>query len=214
MADNETDHCRLCLVTPAGATAEIFAPILDDALDGGDVASLIVTAPPADLAGLARVLIPIAQDHGTAVLIHNDAALAEQFNADGAHIDDLQPDLAATASALRPNRIFGVGGLTSRHDAMAVGELDPDYVFFGRLDGDTDDAVFAKAFDLAAWWASLFQIPAIVMGGASLASVEPVRDASIEFVALGRAIWEHPSGPRAAVAEANRLLAAEPEKVP
>ncbi len=54
---------------------------------------------------------------------------------------------------------------------MLAGDTDPDYVFFGRLDGDTDTAIFPKAFALAEWWAELFAIPAMVMGGSSLASV-------------------------------------------
>jgi thiamine-phosphate pyrophosphorylase len=33
-------------------------------------------------------------------------------------------------------------------------------------------------------------------------------EAGLEFVALSRAVWEHPGGPGAAVAEASALLAA------
>ena len=206
------DPCRLCLVTPSGVAAEAFAPILADALSGGDVASLIITAEPPDLAPLAKLLVPIAQVRGVATLIHNDTQLAGHVRADGIHIDSGRADLAA-ASSLRPQKIVGASGLRSRHDAMTAGESDPDYVFFGRLDGDSGPAIFDKALDLAAWWAGLFQIPAIVMGGASLDSVREARDAGIEFVALRRAIWEHPAGARAAVDEANRLLRATAETV-
>jgi thiamine-phosphate pyrophosphorylase len=51
------------------------------------------------------------------------------------------------------------------------------------------------------------------MGGAAIASVEAARDAAIEFVALRRAVWEHPAGPREAVKEATALLAAATEQV-
>ena len=94
---------------------------------------------------------------------------------------------------------------------MSAGEADPDYVFFGKLDGDTDDAIYPKALDLAAWWAELFEIPAIVMGGLALASVAEARNAGVEFVAIRRAVWEHPEGAAAAIAEAGRILAAPPE---
>jgi thiamine-phosphate pyrophosphorylase len=214
MANAESNLCRLCLVTPPGVTASTFAPILEDALAGGDVASLIVTAEPGELGPLAAALVPIAQAHGVAALIHNDTQIVGRTNADGVHIDSGRADLAAAASSLHPARIVGAGALRSRHDTMTAGESDPDYVFFGRLDGDTDTAIFPKALALAEWWAEIFEIPAMVMGGLSLESVRHARDAGVEFVALRRAVWDNPEGPRMAVAEANRFLAASAETVP
>jgi thiamine-phosphate pyrophosphorylase len=214
MAPAEAETCRLCLVTPFGVSPERFGLILEDALAGGDVASLIVTAAANDLAQLAEVAVPLAQARGVAALIHNDEEIALGTGADGIHIDDHRSDLAARVASLHPERIAGVGDLTSRHDAMAAGETEPDYVFFGRLDGDTDEAIFPRALDLAGWWAELFQIPAMVMGGASLESVRQAHAAGVEFVALRRAVWEHPHGPGAAVAAANRLLAATRDPVP
>lgn len=214
MALVEADACRLCLVTPVGMPPERFAPALDDALAGGDVASLIVTAASADLAALAEVAVPRAQAHGVAALIHNDTEIALRTGADGIHADDRRADLPALVTAHHPDRIVGIGNLTSRHQAMSAGEAEPDYVFFGRLDGDTADTIFPKAFELAAWWAGLFQIPAVVMGGAGIGSVSQALNAGIEFVALRRAVWAHPDGPGAAVAAANRLLAEARESVP
>jgi thiamine-phosphate pyrophosphorylase len=207
------DLCRLCLVTPPGVAPETFAPLLEEALSGGDVASLIITAEPSGLARLAKALVPVAQAHGVAALIHNDTQLAGHERADGVHVDSGFADLAAAIASLRPAKIVGAGGFRSRHDAMLAGERDPDYVFFGRLDGDTGPEIFDKALDLARWWAEIFRIPAIVMGGRSLQSVRAARDAGIEFVALSRAVFDDPAGPRAAVAEANRIIAAEAESV-
>lgn len=209
----DVNHCRLCLVTPSGASPQAFGSALEEALASGDVASLIVTAAQVDLGRLAEIAVPLAQNWGVAALVHNDSDVALKTTADGVHIDDGGADLGARIAALHPHRIAGVGNLTSRHDAMAAGEAEPDYVFFGRLDGDSEDAIFPKALELAEWWAALFQIPTIVMGGASIASVRQARDAGIEFVALRRAVWEHPAGPGAAVAEANRLLAAVQSRV-
>jgi thiamine-phosphate pyrophosphorylase len=206
LVNADPDPCRLCLVTPPGATPETFGTTLEAALAGGEVASLIVTAAPGELDRLAAATVPLAQAHGVAALIHNDREIALNTGADGVHIDDRRDDLAALVAALHPDRIAGIGNLTSRHDAMSAGEAQPDYVFFGRLDGDNGAAIFPKAFDLAEWWSALFEIPAVVMGGADLASVRQASKAGIEFVALRRAVWEHPDGPGAAVAAANRLL--------
>jgi thiamine-phosphate pyrophosphorylase len=209
----ETTRCRLCLVTPQGIDLAVFPRRLADALSGGDVASLIVTGDardPAAFQRFAETIVPIAQARGAAVLIHNDTRVAGRSHADGVHVDSSIADLAAAAAAMRPKMIVGAGGIGSRHDAMTAGESNPDYVFFGRLDGDAGAGIFEKAFDLAEWWSSMFVIPAIVMGGRSLASVRQAADANIEFVALSRAVFEH-ADPAAAVAEANRLLAASPE---
>jgi thiamine-phosphate pyrophosphorylase len=211
MSDAEASRCRLCLVTPRDIDGATFAPILQEALAGGDVASLIITAAPTALQDIAEALVPVAQARGVAALVHNDTRIVGRAKADGVHVDSSLADLAAAIAALRPKRIVGAGNLWSRHDAMLAGEADPDYVFFGRLDGDTGDRIFGKALDLAAWWSAIMKIPAIVMGGSSLQSVREAAEAGIEFVTLRRAVWEHASGPRQAVDEANRLLAAARE---
>lgn len=206
MTDTDSNACRLCLVVPSDGAADAVA----EALAGGDVASVIIPADVADpdrSQRVAEMLVPVIQAGGAAALVHNDTRLAGRTGADGVHIDTGITDIATAAAKLRPKLIVGAGGLRTRHDAMTAGEADPDYVFFGRLDGDTDPDPFAKALELAAWWSSLMTIPAVVMGGHTVDSVRLVAEAGIEFVALSRAVWEHAKGPGAAVAEANALLA-------
>ncbi len=197
---------RLCLVTPTAPLPD-FPAALDAALAGDDVGSLII--PPLDGAGqgaFADRLRPIAHRHGVAAIVAGDSDIASRL--DGVHVETGLADLRAALARHRPDRIVGAGGVRSRHDAMSFGEAGADYLFFGRLDGDTAPGIHEKSFDLAAWWAELFEIPAIVMGGLDLASVAEAAGAGIEFVALRRAVWEHPAGPAAAVADANRLLLA------
>jgi thiamine-phosphate pyrophosphorylase len=217
MAPSEPTRCRLCLVTPADADPAAFAAKLAEALAAGDVASLIITANSADPTALERAAaayVPIAQARGAAALVHNDTRIAGRSRADGVHVDAGAAELADAVEAFRPSRLVGAGGATTRHEAMALGEADPDYLFFGRLDGDTDRAIFPKALALAAWWSEIFVVPAIVMGGSALESVSEAAAAGIEFVALGRAVFDDPRGPAAAVAEANRRLAGLIETVP
>jgi thiamine-phosphate pyrophosphorylase len=208
MPEAEVRRCRLCLVAPADIDPDLLAPRIADALAGGDIASLILDGEGERLQRLAAAVVPGAQARGVAVVVRNDTRIAGRTRADGVHVDTGLADLAATVGAQRPKLIVGAGNLRSRHEAMTAGEADSDYVFFGRLDGDTGDDIFAKALDLAAWWSAVFVIPAIVMGGRSIASVETAAREGIDFVALARAVLDDPRGPGAAVDEANRRLAA------
>lgn len=202
--------CRLCLVTPPDYDPASFAPRLAEALAGGDVASVVITAPrsnPTLHQRAAETLVPIAVDRGVAALIHNDTRICERAKADGVHVDSGTADLRAAIEALRGRKIVGAGVPLTRHDALEAGEAGPDYIFFGRLDGDTGDAIFAKALDIAGWWSSVTVIPAVVMGGASIASLEEAALSGIPFVALSRAVWADPRGPGVAVGDANTRLA-------
>lgn len=217
-APAEPPFARLCLITPPRFDAAAFAPVLDAALASGEVASLIIAAegldPSLRLAAAER-LVPIAQANGTAAIVTGDAALVLASGADGLHVDDGLPALRHAVDRFRPDRMVGAGGIRSRHEAMVLAETECDYLFFGRFDGDGEQAVHDKTLDLAAWWSALFEIPAIVMGGSGLDSVTEVAMARIEFVALRAAVWDHADGPAAAVAAASRLvLEAQAEAAP
>jgi thiamine-phosphate pyrophosphorylase len=205
----DMSRCRLCLIAPPIGDPDESARAVGQALSGGDVASVIITAGGNArlLQEMAEAIVPLSQALGVAAILHNDTRIAGRTGADGVHVDSGVDDLIDVIEALAPKKIVGAGGLRSRHDAMTAGEAGPDYVFFGRLDGDTAATIFDKTYDLAAWWSSIMVVPAVVMGGSSVKSVRDAASAGIEFVALRRAVWEHPRGPRAAVSEACELLA-------
>ena len=107
---------------------------------------------------------------------------------------------------------FGVAVLMHKFDdALELGEERPDYLFFGRFGYDNKPEPHPRNLALGAWWAEMIEIPCIVMGGLDIASVEEVAVTGAEFVALRQAVFQHPSGPALAVAEANAVLA---EKAP
>jgi thiamine-phosphate pyrophosphorylase len=212
----EKGRCRLCLISPADENVDACVRLVSAALSGGDVAALIVTADPSRpelLQSLSEALMPIAEARGVATLVHNDTRVAGRVRADGVHVDTGIDDLAAAVAAAKGKRMVGAGGVTSRHDAMLLSEAEPDYLFFGLLDGDRSPEIFDKAFELAAWWSEVAIIPAVVMGGSMIACVDQALDAAIDFVALRRAVWDDPRGPAAAVGEANARLARTTEPV-
>ena len=210
MANAADIRCRLCLVTPPVYSPDAFAPQLAAALAGGDVATLIVTAPEADdpaaLQAAVAAFVPICAERGVATIVAGDPRIAMRTGADGVHVEGGIDALRDARETLGDGRIVGAGGLRTRHDAMQASEAGIDYLFFGRLDGDTGPDIFHKAQELAAWWSEVTVVPAIVMGGNSLASVEGAAADNIAFVALSAAVWNDPLGPAAAVAEAVRRL--------
>jgi thiamine-phosphate pyrophosphorylase len=210
MAESNPIRTRLCLVTPPLREPRALAAMLSDALAGGDVASLIVSAGPASpeaLQQIADLAVPIAQKRGVAAFVADDTRVAGRVRADGIHVDTGLADVKAAVARFHPKQMVGAGGAATRDEAMALGEAGADYLFFGRLDGDSGATIFARALDQASWWSAVTTVPAIVMGGNAIASVTEAAQAGIEFVALSRAIWDHPGGAGSAVAEACATLA-------
>lgn len=203
------DRCRLVLVVPAGVDAADQAKALEDALRGGDVASVIVPQYDLDDGAYqkrAEVLVPIIQEAGAAALLAGDSRVAGRVKADGLHIIGGAEALAEAVEKFTPKLIVGGGTADDRHKALEQGECTPDYMFFGKLDGDIKPEAHPKNLALGEWWASMIEIPAIVMGGLDVASVAAVAETGVEFVALRDAVFAHASGPAQAVAEANALL--------
>lgn len=206
--NDAADATRLFLVTPPGAEAEQFAPRLAEALAGGDVAAVLIASEAGgrDAEATAAALVPIIQAAGAAALVTDDTRLAGRVKADGVQIGSSLENLRQALDSFRKQRIVGAGNLTSRHAAMQAGELEPDYLFFGRPHGDTHDDPHPKALDLAEWWSELAELPAVVMAGRSLDSVGEAAASGAAFVAVHEAIWAHPDGPAEAVRQAVAAL--------
>jgi len=168
----------------------------------GDVASLLIEPAGADPDAVAEV-VNAAIDCDVAAVIVGDQLIA---NADGVQFDSGVQAIGAAMRTMGEDKIVGAGGIATRHDAMTLGEAHPDYLFFGRIDGDDQTGAHPKALDLAAWWAELFQIPTMVMGGSEIDSAIAAAMRGIEFVALGRAVWTYPDGAGEAVKAVNALL--------
>lgn len=203
------NRCRLVLVLPEMDDAEAQQAALSDALKGGDVASVILPQYGLDDQAFqkrAERLVPMVQKAGAAALIAGDTRVTGRVKADGLHVTGNAAALAEAVGDFAPKLIVGGGNATERHTALEMGEAQPDYVFFGKLDGDIKPEAHPKNVALAEWWASMIEIPCVVMGGTALASVVDVAGAGAEFVALRQAVFAAEQGATLAVAEANALL--------
>jgi len=203
------DRCRLVLIVPQAEDAGLQAKALEDALRGGDVASVIIPQYALDddsFQKRAEVLVPIVQAAGAAALVAGDSRVAGRVKADGLHVIGGVEPLAEAVEKFTPKMIVGGGNADDRHKALEQGEANPDYIFFGKLEGDIKPEPHPKNVALGEWWASMIEIPSIVMGGSDVASVVAVAESGVEFVALRQAVFAHSGGAAQAVAEANALL--------
>ncbi|WJR65619.1 thiamine phosphate synthase [Neorhizobium sp. CSC1952] len=203
------DRCRLVLIVPEGDDAAEIARQLEEALSGGDVASVVLPQYGLDDQAFqkrAETLVPIVQAAGAAALIAGDSRVAGRVKADGLHLAGTLTELEEAIGKFVPKLIVGAGGAADRHQALEIGELRPDYIFFGKLDGDIKPEAHPKNLALGEWWASMVEIPCIVMGGSDPVSALAVAETGAEFAALRAAVFSNPKGAAAVVAEVNAIL--------
>lgn len=144
------------------------------------------------------------QNKGAALLLDGHVELVARAGADGAHLTGLTAFTEALHQ-LKPDRIAGVGGLPTRHDAMVAAERGADYVMFGKPDPSRSAPTFAAVEERVAWWAELFEVPCVGYA-ASLENIEPLVTAGADFVAVGDFAWRDPQTLAATIREATSLL--------
>ena len=198
---------RLYLVMPPLNDAAGLADMLKAALDGADVAAVLLHLPDAGddvLIERIEAIVPAVQDNGAALLLAGHAGLVARAGADGAHLHGIDAFNKAIET-LKPERIAGAGGLQSRHDAMLAAEAGADYVMFGECDSSGQRPAFAAIEERIAWWAEVFQVPCVGCAE-GLDEIAPLVAASADFVALSDCIWNDARGPAAALKVAGANL--------
>lgn len=202
---------RLYLVTPAIADAGGFARPLGEALAAADVAAVLVRLAAADertLINRVKTLAKIVQDRDVALIVDGHSEIVARAGADGAHLSGIAA-FAEAVGSLKPDRIAGIGGLETRHDAMLAAEQGADYVMFGEPDADGHRPSFDAVRERVSWWAEVFQTPCVGYAG-SLDDVAALVRAGADFVAVGDFIFADSRGVDTAIAEAQAALSAEP----
>lgn len=200
---------QLYLITPPIDDLPAFRARLEPVLATGAVAVLLArfsARADADLKGPATALRAAVQEAGAAMLVDlpADARLVARIGLDGAHVGQPGPGLDEALEALKPDRIVGIGGLKSRHDAMEAGERDIDYVMFGEPRPDGSLPALSQTVDRAEWWASIFNIPCVAYAP-DLDAVDALALTGAEFVGIGPWLFEA-DNPAATLAEARRRL--------
>ncbi|MCU0948242.1 MAG: thiamine phosphate synthase [Porphyrobacter sp.] len=146
-----------------------------------------------EAARLAAPLQAICAAHDVAFIVNDSIALAKRLKADGVHLgqDDGSPK-EARAELGREAQI-GVTCHASRHLAMEAGEAGADYVAFGAFYPSTTKDKGAEAEvpqpEILQWWASLFEIPCVAIGGITPDNCAPLVAAGADFLAVSAAVW-------------------------
>jgi thiamine-phosphate pyrophosphorylase len=154
-----------------------------------------------------KTLAPAIQASGAAVVLDGLPDLVARSGADGAHLHDFESFMGAVGT-LKPDRIAGCGGLSSRDDAMTAAEQGADYVLFGEPDDDGKRPSFDAILERVEWWAELFQVPCVAYA-TSADEVAALVKAGADFVAVGY-VWNDPRGAKLAIADAGTKLMPEP----
>jgi thiamine-phosphate pyrophosphorylase len=186
------EPCQLYLISPQEVAGN-FPDRLKAALSGGDVAAFqlrVKGVESHELARLAEPLQRICADADVAFIVNDSISLAKRLGADGVHLGQSDGDPREARSILGPSVQIGVTCHASRHLAMDAGEAGADYVAFGAFyptmtkpsDHRPDPAILS-------WWASLFEIPCVAIGGITAENASTLVTAGADFLAVCNAVW-------------------------
>jgi thiamine-phosphate pyrophosphorylase len=202
--------CRLYLISPPKLSATNFLGPLQEALAGGDVASFqlrLKNVSDDEIRRATDILRPVVQAHGTAFILNDRPDLAAELGCDGVHVGQEDASYGEARAAL-PKGIVGVTCHDSRHLAMEAAEAGADYVAFGAFfPTQTKEPKTQADIDLLRWWGEMMVVPVVAIGGITIANAPALVEAGADFLAVSAGVWEHPEGPRAAVAAFNALFA-------
>ena len=187
---------QLYLISPLDVSGD-FPARLERALDAGKG---VVTAfqfrvkdlDQHDAARLAEPLQAICAERDVAFIVNDSVALAKRLKADGVHLGQDDGDPRDAREELGREAQIGITCHSSRHMAMDAGEAGADYVAFGAFfESTTKDKGVAErpSIETLEWWATLFEIPCVAIGGITPENCGPLIKAGADFLAVSGAVW-------------------------
>ena len=186
------EPCRLYLISPQDVSGA-FPDRLRAALEPGLAAAFQLRVKDVSDHALARLAEPlqrICADAGVAFIVNDSMSLAARIGADGVHLGQQDGDIREARALLGPSAQIGVTCHDSRHLAMQAGEAGADYVAFGAFfSTTTKPSAYRPDPAILSWWAALFEIPCVAIGGITAANARPLVDAGADFLAICQAVW-------------------------
>lgn len=201
---------RLYLITPSSFNLYDFAIELQNALEGGDVASLQLRMKESydeDIIKAARSLMPICHAKDVAFIINDRPDIAQKVGADGVHVGQDDMNYKEAREILGPDKIIGVTCKDSKHLAMTAGEQGAGYVAFGAFYPTPTKITTSVAHpSLLTWWQELFEIPCVAIGGITVDNATELANAGADFLAICGGVWDYKDGPKQAVHDLNQAI--------
>ncbi|GAA4006341.1 thiamine phosphate synthase [Sphingomonas humi] len=198
----------LYLISPQDVGGD-FPDRLRAALDGGPVSAFQLRVKGVDQHQLARLAEPlqgICAEREVAFIVNDDMSLAKRIGADGVHLGQDDGDPREARALLGPTAQIGVTCHDSRHLAMEAGEAGADYVAFGAFFPTTTKPVkHVPELGILGWWATLFELPSVAIGGITPDNGRGLVEAGADFLAVCGSVW-NAADPAAVVAAFQPLL--------
>lgn len=190
--DDKRPACQLYLISPLEVGGG-FPDRLARALDAGPVAAFQFRVKGVDQHAAAKLAEPLQRlcaEREVAFIVNDSISLARRLGADGVHLGQSDGDPREARDVLGGDAQIGVTCHDSRHLAMAAGEAGADYVAFGAFyPTTTKPSDYRPDPSILSWWATLFEIPSVAIGGITPANARPLVDAGADFVAVCNAVW-------------------------
>lgn len=189
--------CQLYLISPLDVGGD-FPARLVRALEAGPVAAFQFRVKGADSHEAARLAAPLQEicaERDVAFVVNDSVALAKRLGADGVHLGQGdgpcgRVDVRHARAELGREVQIGVTCHASRHLAMDAGEAGADYVAFGAFfPSTTKDTEHQAELELLEFWAGLFEIPCVAIGGITPENCAPLVEAGADFLAVSGAVW-------------------------
>ena len=208
--DVRRPRCQLYLISPLDVGGA-FDERLRRALGAGPVAAFQFRVKHVDQHEAARLAEPlqrICADRDVAFIVNDSMALAKRLGADGVHLGQDDGDPREARALLGPSMQIGVTCHDSRHLAMEAGEAGADYIAFGSFHPTaTKETRHRPDPSILSWWATMFELPSVAIGGITPANARPLVEAGADFLAASGAVW---GGDEAAAIQAFAATLANP----
>lgn len=190
--DDRRPDCQLYLISPPDVSGG-FADRLARALDAGPVAAFQLRVKGVDQHEAARLADPLQRvcaDRDVAFIVNDSVSLAKRLGADGVHLGQGDGDAREARAVLGPQVQIGVTCHDSRHLAMEAGEAGADYVAFGAFyPTSTKETAHRPDPAILSWWATLFELPSVAIGGITPDNAAALAAAGADFLAVSGAVW-------------------------
>jgi thiamine-phosphate pyrophosphorylase len=198
---------RLYLATPVVDDPDRFIAHLPALFATADIAAVLLRLKETDhrsMISAVKVIAPVVQAAGRALLLDGHVELVARGGADGAQLNGLEA-LEEALPSLKPDRIAGVGRLITRHDSMTAGERGADYVLFGEPDSLGKRPSSEAIAERLSWWAELFEPPCVGYA-ATREEVPEFVLAGADFVLVDDLVWTDERGPAAALSDIDQAM--------